>query len=681
MRVACRSALLGAAALAVLLAFGGTAHAQSKCHAGKLKCVTKKKSCLLGLKAKELGSGVAIDPAKALKCRVGFGGSCDAGANVGALCHNDTECPGGTCAKGCFTKLEAKVPTPPDLPCPTSGDSQAIENKIEAFVTDVENELDLTPGANLQACQAAKIKCVIGKDKCVLGVWGKAAQAGTPPDPAKLGKCFAKFGGTCDAGGNVGAVCVQNSECPGGTCAGGCFTKAETKPPCQTTGDAPALEAKIDAFDNDIISELASPPSCPTKIEFVGTSTDGILDTGWTGNGHDATVISNGKVTVAVSGCTNAVPPCGVCTYSGPIANTSGLQSQRCVGGANNTKPCTAASVCPGGSCKFFFGSYLPLAAGGVSTCVENTFAGGISGTADMATGDSTGLASVTSRVFNGITLSNPCPRCVSGSCDAGPNMGSACTVSGSSPNASFGSTSLDCPPAGGALIATLPINLNNTTATFTRTLAAANPSCTAGGWTTNKCQCDTCDDAASTPCAANADCPIPGGICGGLRCTGGSNVGAPCPTAGASSVCPGAACGRKGTATAANQCDGGSGDCAADPGTPSPNDRKCVTGPNENFCTPVETFRGCGADSDCPFAGDTCTLSRFRDCFDNGTLGETVKATGQPDPPVAHMSDPKLAAMFCIGPTTSASVNNAAGLPGLGRLELTGHAVDNGTP
>jgi hypothetical protein len=42
---------------------------------------------------------------------------------------------------------------------------------------------------------------------------------------------------------------------------------------------------------------------------------------------------------------------------------------------------------------------------------------------------------------------------------------------------------------------------------------------------------------------------------------------------------------------------------------------------------------------------------------------------------PVNDASDPTLAALFCIGPTTSPSVNAAAGLPGLGRLELQGHA------
>ena len=73
--------------------------------------------------------------------------------------------------------------------------------------------------------------------------------------------------------------------------------------------------------------------------------------------------------------------------------------------------------------------------------------------------------------------------------------------------------------------------------------------------------------------------------------------------------------------------------------------------------------------------------MSRFRDCFDNGEIGDTVTASGEAIAPVNHQSDPTIASLFCVGPTSSAAVNNAAGLPGLGRLELRGHATDDGTP
>src|SRR6185436_18940124 len=119
-----------------------------------------------------------------------------------------------------------------------------------------------------------------------------------------------------------------------------------------------------------------------------------------------------------------------------------------------------------------------------------------------------------------GATVDDPCPRCVVGVCSGGERNGQPCTVNGSS--AVFGDeVSLDCPPTAetildGHIVAAIPL----TTGTLTRTLSAASPNCTAGGYQGFKCMCDTCDDAAATPCASDADCS-PGGICGGLRCIG----------------------------------------------------------------------------------------------------------------------------------------------------------------
>ncbi len=465
--------------------------------------------------------------------------------------------------------------------------------------------------------------------------------------------------------------------------------------------------------------------ACPAFVEFTGTSTLGILDTGWTGNGHDSTIVNNGTITVGVTGCAGSSRPCGVCTLAGPVDNLNAATYpsapgpskeindhrcsnntsvvctndtpcfSQCVGGTNDGNACTLASACPGGACaaagtcEYQFGSYLPLAAGGVATCVGNQVNGSIVGTANVESGASATTATLISRVYSGPTQDAPCPKCLvgavdsdtpndgnrGGTCTAGQRSGKACDVNGTSPNASWQSTSLDCPPLIGGLIASLSIDLSNTTGTKTRTTTAANPLCRGPGWNTGTyhCQCDTCDTAAAEPCRADSDCPATH-ICGGKRCASGTNAGAPCA---ANSACPLSACTTPGAATAANQCDGGpgSGDCVADAGTPSPNDRICSSGPFETFCGPVETFRGCSSDGDCTFAGDTCSVGRFRDCFDNGVVNETVTATGVQSAPVNDQADPTLAALFCIGPTSSSSVNSAAGLPGLGRLELGGHA------
>jgi hypothetical protein len=372
-----------------------------------------------------------------------------------------------------------------------------------------------------------------------------------------------------------------------------------------------------------------------------------------------------------------------------------------------------------------------------VSTCVGNRVSGTISGTADVETGTTASTANLISQVFSGPTLSQPCPQCLGdttandgirgGTCSSGQRNTKACDITGSSPNIAFGSTSLDCPPLAGGVIATLPIDLSNTTGTVTRSLSSASPNCRAAGFTALKCLCDTCNNSAATPCDDNTDCTDPAGpigpICGGLRCVGGGNAGAACTV---NSACPGGACSRPGAATAPNQCDdtfcypetsclGGPNngtDCTNNSECPSGtcgtgNEGSCAAGPFELYCEPVETFRGCTTNADCTFGGDTCTFGKFRECFlDNGVTvpnclgggnareacpggigdcpdqvapafcgGVTVTATGVADPPVADQSDPTLAAMFCIGPTTSSAVNSAAGIPGLGKIELPGHA------
>ncbi|HEY2387154.1 MAG TPA: hypothetical protein VGK30_09345 [Candidatus Binatia bacterium] len=661
-----------AAALLAMLSFGATAHAQNKCSSGKAKLAGKKAAAILGCLSKASKKGGDVN-AQAPGCIAKAQSKFTAGSQ----------------------KIDSKQDVgKPETVCPAgSGDEVARENDVDNFTTDVSNDLD--PGSpsafTLSKCTSGKIKCAGKKAAAKLGCFSKALGKNLPVDPLCISKAETKF-----------AACyskLESKEAP---------AKPDNSNVCvQPDGDAGAIETKVDNFVNAIVAAYSTPvgptptatatpgpATCPSEIQFTGTSTNGVLDTGWTGNGHDATTITNGTVTVSVTGCSGSAPNCHVCSYTGPLENHAGqIHVQRCQGDSSIT--CTSNAACgANGPCVFFFGSNLPLAAGGVSTCVQNVFAGGISGTANVDTsgagaGTSVGSASLTSIVFNGITLSNPCPQCngdgatndgiKGGTCSGGAHNGATCDVNGASPNISFGKTSLDCPPLVGAKIAALPINLNNTTGTKTRTLVATSPTCRAPGWGGNKCQCDTCGDNSGTVCATDADCGA-GVICGGKRCIGGANIGAACTAA---SQCPGSACSATGAQTAANQCDGGpgSGDCVADPGTPGPNDRICSSGPLESFCGPVETFRGCAANSDCTFAGDTCTVTRFRDCFDNGVLGETVSSSGQADPPSGHQSDPTLAALFCVGPTSSASVNSAAGLPGLGRLELQGHSVDNGTP
>jgi hypothetical protein len=91
---------------------------------------------------------------------------------------------------------------------------------------------------------------------------------------------------------------------------------------------------------------------------------------------------------------------------------------------------------------------------------------------------------------------------------------------------------------------------------------------------------------------------------------------------------------------------------------------------------------RWCTADQDCcddppgcvvdPVTPGECQEGR-RSCFLDGA----ITAAGVADQPASDVSGPTLAAVFCVPPTGSSSLNALAGLPGPGRLLTKGTAID----
>ncbi len=376
------------------------------------------------------------------------------------------------------------------------------------------------------------------------------------------------------------------------------------------------------------VTVSVTPKPCPIAAEVVGNAGDAkVLDTGWTGIAHDATVVDNGKLTFTVD-CPTDTRPCGTCNVSGPIANANAdsgdIASQRCT---NDTSvKCTTSADCSGGTCEFYFGAPLPLSAGGVSTCVTNQVSGSVSGTANVESGEFESSITLVSRVFTGISNERPCPVCGTGSgtpndgqpdgnCVGGVRDGQPCDINGVSPIPAFGATSLDCPPPSGAVLANLSIALSGSSGTETRTLSAASPNCTAffGPGVTKECFCEA---GGSEPTAPNA--------CVDLTCT-----------------------------------DQGGGEGA------------CENGPIDTNCA-IESFRGCITGADCPAPGDSCG-AKLRPCYlDNGEVGGSVSVTGQADAPDANgRANPVFATLFCAPSTGGTAVNRAGGLPGLGRLRL----------
>jgi hypothetical protein len=269
-----------------------------------------------------------------------------------------------------------------------------------------------------------------------------------------------------------------------------------------------------------------------------------------------------------------------------------------------------------------------------VSTCVTNQINGSVSGTANIETGAFASKLTLTSRVYSAIETAIPCPVCngdatvndgnKGGMCSGGTKNGQPCDGNGRSPVESFGTTSLDCPPNPGALIATLPIDFDGSSGTETMELTANSPGCSAAPG--KKCFCPA-EQQTTKPngCVDTTETAADGSLC---QPKGGSQTEGTCPE------------------SVALHCQ-------------------------------IQDFLGCLADSDCPASGDSCVTEPTPCFLDNGVVGGKVLAIGMADPPTNGEADPTLAALFCVGRTSSSGVNSAAGLPGLGRIELPLHAKE----
>ncbi len=706
---------------------GRGATAYLKCHSkGAAKSVATDPTCLgkAGTKmvaafAKLDGKGGCVLPgdgpardadtsnyAADVDATIGHAGKCDAaktklvGRYVSASmsCYSKAAATSGIVNPGCLSKAASKLTNgiakeENKPPCSNLGQGPDLLAAADAFVLD-------------QLCLLSP-----GRPGCELTTPTPTA---TPTSTPSSTLTPTPVGATPTATPTPNPFCNNNVDDPGEACD-------------PTT--SPAGWAVCGA---DFTCTASCTCGCPTRIHFAGDPSDPatILDTGWTGIAHRAPVISNGDVTIALS-CAASSRPCGVCTVSGPIPNTgtNEIHNQRCstdtsiqcttnapcatshcIGGPNEDAACTVDSQCPSsqcagaGTCQFFFGGPLPLVAGGVGTCVENQFAAPLSGTANVETGDAATTAFLTSRVRSAvISTDTPCPVCVGdatindnvagGTCTGGNRSGKACDGNGTVPGRpDYGTTSLDCPPPI-ATIAVLPIDLTNSTGTVSKVLSASSPNCTAGGLPAGtKCVCDTCNNANSEPCDSNADCPVSGGnpgICGGRRCLGGTNIGAPCTVA---SQCPGGSCARPGQPTQPNGCVDDcttipDGTLCVDTAPTGDNEGECPEDPPSGVCSlsSGHSQRSCTIDDECCDDAPSCTLDPVtpgecqigsRLCFlDNGVNGNAITGVGMADPPVQDTSEPTLAAVFCIAPTSAPAVNIAAGLPGPGRTTLKGTA------
>ncbi len=576
-----------------------------------------------------------------LKCRADAAVRTTGGGVIVPSCTAKATAKLAGAAGSCLDKAHLKN----DGPCSSTADSTTLQATTDQFLDDVTTILDPPPTPTPTPLATPSLT---------------PTRTPTPtPTSTVPGVCadgVVGYGEYCDPPG-IGA-CGPDFACVGCTCA------------------------------------------CPSTIELTvdAASSSTLVDVGWTGSGHHQPLASNAGLTLTVSGCSGGSRPCGACTLGGPIlsadADAGRIHNRRCT---NDTAikcaddvPCLGG----GGTCEFFFGSNLPLTLGGVGTCQVSQLTGPVSGTFDVESGAIATDLDLTTRIYRVPPLSqedhdSPCPRCLGdvtpndgvagGTCESGPRDGLACDGNADVPGRpDFGTVSLDCPPPPSALVATLSIPLDPTTGSASRTLAETNPRCTTGGLPLGlRCFCDTCNNANAELCTANADCPMSGGaggICGGRRCIGGTNVGAPCTT---SSECPGGNCTRPGFPTAPNSCL----DDSSDPGlcvdtAPTGDGRgECVvmfgSGPTSGQCS-NHPQRPCSVDLECDGVLGACVMTP-RKCFlDNGNPGGELRAVGNASAPVADTSSPMLASVYCVAPTSSSSLYNGVGLPGPARLTMT---------
>ena len=226
---------------------------------------------------------------------------------------------------------------------------------------------------------------------------------------------------------------------------------------------------------------LDSDTGCSSKVADLGL---GCLYFG----GGNATVVAGGKIPDAATSFLDV-------SGSGTLAGSAGTGSQNCTLGAgpgkhcanNNSLPsCTADGDCGGapGSCALdancYFGPPLPIVSpapfASLTTCVLNVVQTTASGTVDPSSGSSSVSLPLSSRVYITGNSASPCPKCVSGQCDASwktatnttsPDTGKSCTAVGAQ------GTTIECRPSLPGFQAPLPVDLTPlTSGTATKTAA-----------------------------------------------------------------------------------------------------------------------------------------------------------------------------------------------------------------
>ncbi len=359
------------------------------------------------------------------------------------------------------------------------------------------------------------------------------------------------------------------------------------------------------------------------------------LSTGWTGKTHVVDVPDNSFDAVDINCDTN----CDNCQIS--LNRRAGDPTTNCRCASNPRTPCNAVNapdpVCGGVNpiCNCYFGPGLAISSGGTPVCVLNQIREDYSGTVQFREGAYSDVIKLSSLVHLGISQTAPCPTCDGdttfndgvrdGTCNGGLQNGQTCDVNGD--HFSFGPTSFDCPPASSTNISGTGLQIALNLSSEPQSLTAALPCDAPAG---ELCPCRVCSGNSQLGCTSNADCAAEGAG----SCTAGGDVGIQ-PNACTDGICS--------------------------------SEGLCEAGPVDHYCDGVvhrdgRGYIACTTQADCSaLNAGSCSVLDLRRCFT-----DPITVDGNAD-----IYNPVTGGIFCIPATTNIAVNQTAGLPGPGTVNL----------
>jgi len=534
-----RSLVILSLTVSVLLGGAPASAQQSKCVAGKTKCMSTKSNGLLKCHTLAETPGKPADP--------NANGCID---KVVAKFESPSNPP-----KGCFEKLESKATND----CLTFDDTVAAEAVVDSCIGAFVAAVD-PPPLTQSKCGAGKKKCVSKLTVGLLKCYTLAQTPGKSPDP-NAKDCITKALGKYDGGADPSK---------------GCFAKLEAKVPndCETLGDSGSVKTLVQTCVEGMVEFVETPPtstsssttippppttttstttstSVPSTVTTsTSTSTSTSSSSTSTSSSSSTSTSSSTTVSTTTSSTTSTIAALptildftttiggGVCGRT--FTNTSGIGTPlstiscgglKLGGGASfineNVTPDGSTNrmglACSGTACFVIaqpsvtadydcseagcrFGVPLALSAGGISSCILNTFSSNVNGTLNLATGAASLNIVLNSATYVTGNDTRPCPVCVDGAdvalvgspsspqtgvCSRGPNAGQACVTRNSQ------GLSHDCQPDG-TFSGDIPISLSpavtsqRVQTSQTRTFCAGqNPGCFNGGTNCRRIEVD----------------------------------------------------------------------------------------------------------------------------------------------------------------------------------------------